>query len=174
MNSGLEMRTGSGFDVHKFCEPKHEDNFIMLCGVKVPHDKSLEGHSDSDVGIHAVVDAILGAIAEGDIGDHFPPSDDKYKDMDSAVFLEHARDLVAQKNGKIINVDVTLICEQPKLGEYKKAMAARLAEILGVGADRINVKATTTEKLGFTGRGEGIAAQAVAGVRSGQSTEFGV
>jgi 2-C-methyl-D-erythritol 4-phosphate cytidylyltransferase/2-C-methyl-D-erythritol 2,4-cyclodiphosphate synthase len=156
-----ETRTGTGFDVHKFVDAKSSDNNIIICGVKVPHDKSLEGHSDADVGIHAVVDALLGAIAAGDIGEHFPPSEAKWKGVDSAVFLEHARDLVAQKNGRIINVDVTIICERPKLMPYKKEMAVRLAEILEIDSERVSVKATTTEGLGFTGRGEGIAAQAV-------------
>jgi 2-C-methyl-D-erythritol 4-phosphate cytidylyltransferase/2-C-methyl-D-erythritol 2,4-cyclodiphosphate synthase len=165
MNANYEIRVGTGFDVHKFCRPKSSDNSIMLCGVKVPHDMSLEGHSDADVGIHAVVDAILGAIAEGDIGEHFPPSDSKFKGMDSKIFLEHARDLVMKKNGRIVNIDVTIICEKPKLVDYKKAMAARLAEILNIEAERVSVKATTTEGLGFTGRGEGIAAQAVANIK---------
>jgi 2-C-methyl-D-erythritol 4-phosphate cytidylyltransferase/2-C-methyl-D-erythritol 2,4-cyclodiphosphate synthase len=160
----VETRTGTGFDVHKFCAAKSPNNKIIICGVEVPHDMSLEGHSDADVGIHSVVDAILGAIAQGDIGDHFPPSDPKWKGADSKMFLEHARDLVHKKNGKIVNVDVTIICEKPKLMAYKKVMAAKLAEILGIENSRVSVKATTTEGLGFTGRGEGIAAQAIASV----------
>lgn len=160
-----DIRCGTGFDVHKFCEPKNlENNSIMLCGIAVPHDKSLKGHSDSDVAMHAVVDALLGAVSEGDIGEHFPPSDDSYKGMASEVFLKKAKELVEQKNGVILNIDVTIICENPKLQSYKKAMAAKLADILQIEKERVSVKATTTEKLGFTGRSEGIAAQSSASV----------
>ena len=136
----------------------------MLCGVAVPHDKGLAGHSDADVGIHALCDAIYGALAEGDIGRHFPPGEAAWKDADSARFLAHAADRIAARGGLLANADVTLICERPKIAPHAGAMAARLAGILGVDRRSVSVKATTTEKLGFTGRGEGIAAQAVATV----------
>jgi 2-C-methyl-D-erythritol 4-phosphate cytidylyltransferase / 2-C-methyl-D-erythritol 2,4-cyclodiphosphate synthase len=136
----------------------------VLCGVEVAHDRGLSGHSDADVGIHALCDAIYGALAEGDIGRHFPPSDMTYKDMDSAIFLRHAAGLVVARGGRIAHVDVTLICERPKIAPHAAAMMARLAELLGVEVGRVSVKATTTERLGFTGRMEGIAAQAVATV----------
>ena len=136
----------------------------MLCGVVVPHDTGLAGHSDADVGIHALCDAIYGALAEGDIGRHFPPSEAQWKDADSARFLRHAAERIAARGGRLANADVTLICERPKITPHAPAMIARLAELLGVEAGRISVKATTTERLGFTGRGEGIAAQAVATV----------
>jgi 2-C-methyl-D-erythritol 4-phosphate cytidylyltransferase / 2-C-methyl-D-erythritol 2,4-cyclodiphosphate synthase len=155
---GEEIRSGSGFDVHRFC-PGSE---VRLCGVAVPHDFALAGHSDADVGLHAVVDAILGALGAGDIGAHFPPSDPKWQGADSAIFAAHARDLVTARGGRIVNVDVTLICERPKIGPHRTAMTARLAALLGIATERVNVKATTTERLGFTGRGEGIAAQATA------------
>ncbi len=156
-----EFRTGSGFDVHAFAAGTH----VTLCGVDVPHDKGLEGHSDADVAMHALTDAILGAIADGDIGSHFPPSEAKWKGAPSRVFLEHAAKLVAARGGAISNVDVTIICEAPKVGPHRDAMRASLAGILGIDIGRVAVKATTTEKLGFTGRGEGIAAQATATVR---------
>lgn len=150
-------RTGMGFDVHRLVEG--ED--LWLCGVKVPHDKGLSGHSDADVAIHALVDALLGAIAAGDIGDHFPPSDPKWKGASSDRFLDHAAMLVADANYRIANVDVTIICEAPKIGPHKLAMREALARILGIDSGLVSVKATTTERLGLTGRGEGIAAQAV-------------
>lgn len=156
-----DVRTGTGFDVHRFAE----GDFVTLCGVRVPHDRKLEGHSDADVGLHALTDAILGALGSGDIGSHFPPSDPQWRGADSARFLRHAADLVAQRGGVIAHVDVTVICERPKVGPHREAMVARVADILGIAADRVSVKATTTERLGFTGRGEGIAAQAVATVR---------
>jgi 2-C-methyl-D-erythritol 4-phosphate cytidylyltransferase/2-C-methyl-D-erythritol 2,4-cyclodiphosphate synthase len=137
---------------------------LVLCGVEVPHEKGLVGHSDADVGIHALCDAIYGAMAEGDIGRHFPPSQAEWKDADSARFLRHAAGRIAARGGLLANADVTLICERPKITPHAPAMIARLAELLGVPADRVSVKATTTERLGFTGRGEGIAAQAVATV----------
>ncbi len=154
-------KIGQGFDAHKFCEAKSDNNKIMLCGVAVPYEKSLEGHSDADVGLHAIVDAILGAISAGDIGEHFLPTEAKYKGMASHFFLEHAVALVAQKHGVINNIDVTIICETPKISEYKKDMEKRVAQIAGIDYTNVNVKATTTEKMGFTGRGEGIAAMAV-------------
>ena len=155
-----DSRVGSGFDVHRFGPGDH----VTLCGIDVPHDWGLLGHSDADVALHALTDALLGALAAGDIGQHFPPSDPRWRDADSAVFLRHARDLVAERGGRIVNVDVTLICEAPKLAPYRDAMSGRVAELLDIEAHRVGVKATTTEGLGFTGRGEGIAAQAVATV----------
>ncbi len=153
-------RVGTGFDVHVLTEGRP----LFLCGVLVPHEKGLAGHSDADVGIHALCDAIYGALAEGDIGRHFPPSEATWKDADSARFLRHAAERIAARGGRLANVDVTLICERPKIAPHAAAMMARLAELLGVAVDQVSVKATTTEKLGFTGRGEGIAAQAVATV----------
>jgi 2-C-methyl-D-erythritol 4-phosphate cytidylyltransferase/2-C-methyl-D-erythritol 2,4-cyclodiphosphate synthase len=149
-------RVGTGFDVHRLVPGRR----LILCGVDVPHELGLDGHSDADVGIHALCDAIYGALAEGDIGRHFPPSEAEWKDADSARFLRHAAARVAARGGRIINADVTLICERPKIGPHAGAMIARLAELLGVEPGRIGVKATTTERLGFPGRGEGIAAQA--------------
>lgn len=159
-----ETRTGQGFDVHAFDDGTSEKPLI-LCGVNVPHDRALTGHSDADVGLHTITDALLGAIAQGDIGRHFPPSDATFKDIDSAVFLEKARDLVKEADGKIINIDLTLICEAPKITPHAPAMIARVADILQIDQRRVSIKATTTEKLGFTGRKEGIAAQAVATVK---------
>lgn len=160
MTAQLIPRVGTGFDVHVL----EAGRPLMLCGVAVPHDKGLAGHSDADVGIHALCDAIYGALAEGDIGRHFPPSQAAWKDADSARFLAHAAERIAARGGLLANADVTLICERPKISPHATAMAARLAAILGVDTSRISVKATTTERLGFTGRGEGIAAQAVATV----------
>jgi 2-C-methyl-D-erythritol 4-phosphate cytidylyltransferase/2-C-methyl-D-erythritol 2,4-cyclodiphosphate synthase len=156
----LLPRTGTGFDVHAFAE----DRALILCGITVPYERGLAGHSDADVGIHALCDAIYGALAEGDIGRHFPPSEDTWKDADSARFLVHAGERIAARGGVLVNADVTLICERPKIGPYATAMRERLAELLRVDLDRISVKATTTERLGFTGRGEGIACQASATV----------
>jgi len=153
-------RVGTGFDVHVLAEGRK----LILCGIEVPHERGLAGHSDADVGIHALCDAIYGALAEGDIGRHFPPSQAEWKDADSARFLRHAAERIAARGGLLANADVTLICERPKITPHAPRMIARLAEILGVGAERISVKATTTERLGFTGRMEGIAAQAVATV----------
>jgi 2-C-methyl-D-erythritol 4-phosphate cytidylyltransferase / 2-C-methyl-D-erythritol 2,4-cyclodiphosphate synthase len=160
MTAHLIPRIGTGFDVHVLAAGRP----LMLCGVAVPHDKGLAGHSDADVGIHALCDAIYGALAEGDIGRHFPPSEAAWKDADSARFLAHAAARIAARGGVLANADVTLICERPKIAPHAEAMRSRLAELLGVDAGRISVKATTTEKLGFTGRGEGIAAQAAANV----------
>ena len=156
----LWPRTGTGFDVHVLSEGRP----LILCGVTVPYMKGLAGHSDADVGIHALCDAIYGALAEGDIGRHFPPSEATWKDADSARFLRHAAERIAARGGRLANADVTLICEQPKITPHAPAMMARLADLLGVDPGRISVKATTTERLGFPGRGEGIAAQAVATV----------
>ena len=160
MTAHLIPRVGTGFDVHVLEAGRR----LMLCGIAVPHDKGLAGHSDADVGIHALCDAIYGALAEGDIGRHFPPSEASWKDADSARFLVHAAGRIAARGGMLANADVTLICERPKISPHAAAMAARLAALLDVDPSRISVKATTTEKLGFTGRGEGIAAQAVATV----------
>ncbi len=154
----MDIRLGNGFDVHAFEEGDH----VTLCGVRVPHNKALKGHSDADVGMHAVTDAIYGALAEGDIGRHFPPSEMEWKDADSAIFLKHAVELATSKGYAISNVDCTLICEHPKVGPHAAAMMDRMAEIMGLRADQISVKATTSERLGFTGREEGIAAIATA------------
>jgi 2-C-methyl-D-erythritol 4-phosphate cytidylyltransferase / 2-C-methyl-D-erythritol 2,4-cyclodiphosphate synthase len=156
-----DIRTGQGFDVHAFGPGDH----VWLCGVKVAHERGLIGHSDADVGLHALTDAILGALAAGDIGQHFPPSDPKWRGAPSHLFLSHAGALVASAGGRIAHLDVTLICERPKIGPHRDAMVARIAEILGLERGRVSVKATTTEGLGFTGRGEGIAAQALATLR---------
>jgi 2-C-methyl-D-erythritol 4-phosphate cytidylyltransferase/2-C-methyl-D-erythritol 2,4-cyclodiphosphate synthase len=156
-----DIRTGQGFDVHVFGPGDH----VWLCGVAVPHDRGLVGHSDADVGLHALTDAVLGAIGAGDIGMHFPPSDPQWRGVPSHRFLRHAADLVAAAGGSIAHVDVTVICERPKVGPHRAAMTARIADILALAPTRVSVKATTTERLGFTGRGEGIAAQAVATIR---------
>lgn len=153
-----EVRTGQGFDVHRFTAGDH----VMLCGVRIAHEAALAGHSDADVGLHALTDAILGALGEGDIGQHFPPSEARWRGADSALFVRHAAGLAARRGARIANVDVTLICERPKIGPHRGAMIARVAELLGVAPMRVAIKATTTERLGFTGRGEGIAAQALA------------
>ena len=153
-------RTGTGFDVHAFTT----GNKVRLCGVDIPHNKSLAGHSDADAGLHALTDALLGAIAAGDIGQHFPPSDPQWKGADSAVFLKKAVEMVHARGGEIVNLDVTLICEAPKVGPHREKMQARVAEICGIKPDQVGIKATTTEGLGFTGRGEGIAVQATAAI----------
>ena len=154
----MDVRVGNGFDVHAFTEGDH----VWLCGVKVPHGKGLLGHSDADVGMHALTDAIYGALAEGDIGRHFPPSDPQWKGAESHIFLAHAIGLARARGYRLTHADVTLICERPKVGPHAAAMQARLAEILGIAPDRVSVKATTSERLGFTGREEGIAAIATA------------
>jgi 2-C-methyl-D-erythritol 4-phosphate cytidylyltransferase/2-C-methyl-D-erythritol 2,4-cyclodiphosphate synthase len=156
-----DVRVGQGFDVHPFAAGDH----VVICGVKIPHGMSLAGHSDADVGLHALTDAVLGAIGAGDIGMHFPPSEPRWRDAASDQFLRYAADLVAARGGVVAAVDVTIICERPKIAPYRAAMAMRVAAILGIAPDRVSVKATTTEKLGFTGRSEGIAAQALATVR---------
>ncbi len=156
----LLPRVGTGFDVHALEAGRR----LVLCGVAVPHTAGLAGHSDADVGIHALCDAIYGALAVGDIGRHYPPSEAAWKDADSARFLSHAAGRIAARGGVLANADVTLICERPKIAPYSAQMTARLAALLGVAQDRVSVKATTTERLGFTGRMEGIAAQAVATV----------
>lgn len=161
MSNLWDVRTGSGFDVHRFTD----GDFVTLCGLRVPHSHGLEGHSDADVGLHALTDAVLGALAAGDIGSHFPPTDPRWRGADSAKFLRHAADLVAERGGVIAHADVTIICERPKVGPHRAEMAERIAQILGIEVGRVSVKATTTEQLGFTGRREGIAAQAVATIR---------
>ncbi len=154
----MDVRLGNGYDVHAFCEGDH----VWLCGVKVPHTKGLLGHSDADVGMHALTDAIYGALAEGDIGRHFPPSDPQWKGAASHIFLSHAIRLAADRGYKLANCDVTLVCEHPKIGPHALAMQAELARIMAVDVGRVSVKATTSERLGFTGREEGIAALATA------------
>jgi 2-C-methyl-D-erythritol 4-phosphate cytidylyltransferase/2-C-methyl-D-erythritol 2,4-cyclodiphosphate synthase len=161
ITSGFSSRAASGFDVHRFGPGDH----VWLCGVQIPHSHGLIGHSDADAGLHALTDALLGTISAGDIGDHFPPSDPQWKGAASDRFLAHAATLVRAAGGIIDHVDVTLICERPKIGPHRAAMRARIAEVLGIAVDRVSVKATTTEMLGFTGRSEGLAAQAMASVR---------
>ncbi len=156
-----DIRVGQGFDVHGFAPGDH----VMICGVEIPHEQSLSGHSDADVGLHALTDALLGAIGAGDIGMHFSPNDPRWRGAASHQFLRHAIDLVRVRGGSVAAVDVTVICERPKIGPHRARMIERVAEILEIPADRVSVKATTTERLGFTGRGEGIAAQAIATVR---------
>lgn len=163
-NLSTDIRTGLGFDVHAFDDSDNSTGSVRLCGVDIPHDRKLKGHSDADVGLHALTDALLGAIGEGDIGLHFPPTNMDFKNMDSAIFLEHAVRMMQEKQGKLINTDITLICERPKIGDYRGAIRIRVAQILGISASRVNIKATTTEQLGFTGRREGIAAQAIVSV----------
>ena len=160
--SARMTRVGLGFDAHRF----GPGDGVWLCGVKVPADRALIGHSDADAGLHALTDAVLGAIGAGDIGDHFPPSDPQWRGAPSHLFLRHAVQLAAGAGGRVINVDVTLICERPKVKPHREAMRAKLAEILALPLDRVSVKATTTEAMGFTGREEGLAAQAVATVET--------
>jgi 2-C-methyl-D-erythritol 4-phosphate cytidylyltransferase/2-C-methyl-D-erythritol 2,4-cyclodiphosphate synthase len=161
LSSLLVSRTGLGFDVHAFAAGEE----LRLGGLLIPHERGLKGHSDADVVLHAVTDALLGAAGEGDIGDHFPPSDPQWRRAPSSRFVEHARDLIERRGGRIDHLDVTVICEEPRIGPHRQAMREAIAAMLAVPARRISVKATTTERLGFTGRGEGIAAQAVATVR---------
>ena len=156
----LDIRVGNGFDVHAFAE----GNEITLCGLKIPFSKKLLGHSDADVGLHAITDALYGAIASGDIGTHFPPSDKTWKNVASKVFLKHAVQLVEELGFKINNIDCTIICEQPKIGPLSNQMKTSVSKIMDLDINRISLKATTSEKLGFTGREEGIAALATATV----------
>lgn len=156
----METRTASGFDVHGFAP----GTSVMLGGVTIPHAQALAGHSDADVALHALTDAVLGTIGAGDIGKHFPPSDPQWRGASSDRFLRHAVDLLAARGGRIVHLDLTLICEAPRVGPHRDAMVASIARIAGVASDRVSVKATTTEGLGFTGRREGIAAQAIATV----------
>lgn len=156
-----DIRTGLGFDAHRFAD----GNRLWLCGIEIPFERTLAGHSDADVGLHAATDALLGAIGDGDIGVHFPPTDEKWRGAPSHKFLRYAAERIASRGGSIVNLDITLVCERPCIGPLREAMVARVAEILNVPQARVSVKATTTEGMGFTGRGEGIAAQAVAAVR---------
>jgi len=156
-----DIRTGLGFDVHRLIK----GDVIHLGGLSIPHNMTLEGHSDADVILHAITDALLGTMAAGDIGTHFPPSDPQWKGADSSLFIRHAVRMINERGGLISHVDVVIMCEQPRLGPHREAMQKRLAELMEVNPDRVSLKATTTEQLGFTGRGEGIAAQAIATVR---------
>jgi 2-C-methyl-D-erythritol 4-phosphate cytidylyltransferase/2-C-methyl-D-erythritol 2,4-cyclodiphosphate synthase len=158
LRGDMDIRLGNGYDVHRFGDGDH----VVLCGVQIPHMRSLQGHSDADVGMHAVTDAIYGALAEGDIGRHFPPSEAAWKGADSAIFLKHAVALARSKGYEIGNIDCTLVCEYPKIGPHADPMMARMAELMGLESDRVSIKATTSERLGFTGREEGIAALATA------------
>jgi 2-C-methyl-D-erythritol 4-phosphate cytidylyltransferase/2-C-methyl-D-erythritol 2,4-cyclodiphosphate synthase len=154
-------RSAAGYDVHRLVAGEE----LWLGGVRIPHDKGLSGHSDADVALHAITDALLGTVAAGDIGTHFPPSDPQWRGADSAQFLTHAAGLIAARGGTIDFIDLTLICEAPKIGPHREAMRARIAALLALAPDQVSIKATTSERLGFTGRGEGIAAQAIATVR---------
>lgn len=154
----METRMGHGFDVHRFCEDDH----VMLCGVEIPHSHGLLGHSDADVGLHALSDALYGAMAEGDIGTHFPPSDPQWKGAESHIFLSHAAQMVRDKGGRVTLLDVTLLCEAPKIGPHASVMKARVAEIAGITPDRVSIKATTMERMGFVGREEGMGCIATA------------
>lgn len=156
LGRNMDIRLGNGYDVHRFGEGDH----VMLCGVRVPFDRGLQGHSDADVGMHAVTDAIYGALADGDIGQHFPPSDPQWKGAASEIFLRHAVELAATRGYRISNVDCTLVCEFPKIGPHASDMRREMARLMGLDMGQISVKATTSERLGFTGRGEGIASLA--------------
>ena len=158
VQGGSVIKTGLGYDVHRLAAGEE----LWLCGIRIEHEKGLAGHSDADVALHAVVDAVLGAAGEGDIGQHFPPGDPQWRGAPSSRFVEHAISLAAAKGLAVGNVDLTIICEAPKIGPHRECMRARLAELLKVQIGAVNIKATTTERLGFAGRGEGIAAQAVA------------
>lgn len=163
----LRVRTAQGFDVHRFAEGEA----LWLGGIRIPHSKGLSGHSDADVALHAITDALLGTIGAGDIGMHFPPSDPQWRGAASARFLEHAAGLIATQGGIIDFIDLTIVCEAPKIGPHREAIRASIAKILGLPVSRISVKATTTERLGFTGRGEGMAAQAIATIRIAETAE---
>jgi 2-C-methyl-D-erythritol 4-phosphate cytidylyltransferase/2-C-methyl-D-erythritol 2,4-cyclodiphosphate synthase len=156
-----DVRVGNGFDVHRF----GPGTAVMLCGVEIPHDRGLAGHSDSDVALHALTDALLGALGDGDIGRHFPPSDPQWRGAASEIFVRDAVARLRRRNGAIAHADITLICEAPKVAPHAEAMRARVAAMLGIEPARVSIKATTTEGLGFTGRGEGIAAQATVTLR---------
>ena len=155
-----DIRVGNGFDVHRFGNGDH----VIICGIKIPYSSGLEGHSDADVGYHALTDSLLGAIGKGDIGEHFPPNDETWKDVNSQIFLEFAMKSLKSLNGKILNLDLTIICQEPKINNYRNDMRNKLADVLSIENSRINIKATTTENLGFLGRKEGISAQATATV----------
>lgn len=158
MGNAMDIRTGNGFDVHRFGPGAH----VTLCGVRIPHGRGLQGHSDADVGMHAITDAIYGALADGDIGRHFPPGEARWKDAASEIFLAHACGRARERGFAITHADLTIVCESPRIGPHAPAMRAELARIMGIPLDRVSVKATTSERLGFTGRQEGIAAQATA------------
>lgn len=166
LESAMDIRTGNGFDVHRFGVGDH----VVLCGIKVPHARGLQGHSDADVGMHTVTDAIYGALCRGDIGQHFPPSDPQWKGAESHIFLSHACNLARSMGFAITHMDCTLICEFPKIGPVAQAMRTRMAQIMDIDVDRVSVKATTSERLGFTGRGEGIAALATVTLMKGANT----
>jgi 2-C-methyl-D-erythritol 2,4-cyclodiphosphate synthase len=153
----MQMRIGQGLDVHAFTDGDH----VMLCGVRLPHDRGLAAHSDGDVAIHALCDAMLGASAQGAIGQHFPPGDEQWRDADGSVLLAKVRDLLAAQGWQLVNLDLTIACESPRIGPHVRVMRETLADVLGVALSVVSVKATTTEKLGFCGRGEGIAVLAV-------------
>jgi 2-C-methyl-D-erythritol 4-phosphate cytidylyltransferase/2-C-methyl-D-erythritol 2,4-cyclodiphosphate synthase len=155
--AGRRWRTGFGTDVHRLVQGRP----LVLGGVAIPHSLGLEGHSDADVALHAITDALLGTIAAGDIGHHFPPTDPRWKDADSAILVRHACELVKTAGGRVEHVDLTLLCERPKISPWREAIRARIGSLLGIGTAQVSVKATTTEKLGFTGREEGILAQAI-------------
>ena len=161
LGAAMISRSGMGFDVHAFDGPGP----LMMGGIEIAHERGLAGHSDADVVLHAITDALLGAVGQGDIGEHFPPSDPQWKGASSDRFLAHAAAMIRAEGGIIDHVDCTVICEVPKVGPHRAAMRVRVAEILGIDQQSVSIKATTTEKLGFTGRGEGIAAQAIASVR---------
>lgn len=163
-SNNFTVKTGLGYDVHQLID-NNDDRYLILGGVKIKHNKILKGHSDADVLIHAIVDAIFGAIAEGDIGDHFPPSNPKFKNADSKIFLQYAAELVKKHKSIINNIDATIICEQPKLSPFKLKIKENIANICNIDKSNVNIKATTTEKLGFTGRDEGIAAQAIVTIK---------
>lgn len=160
-----DIRTGKGYDVHRLVPPRDDARQLIIGGIVIPHDKVLDGHSDADVGLHAITDALLGTICDGDIGMHFSPKDMRWKGADSGMFLQHAAQLLAAQGGVLMHADLTIICEAPKIGPHRDAMRTRIAELLHLPINRVSVKATTTEGLGFTGRGEGIAAEAVVTVR---------
>lgn len=161
LSGRADIRTGMGYDAHRFTKGDH----VWLGGLKIAHDNALEGHSDADAALHALTDAILGALGAGDIGQHFPPSDPRWRGASSDKFLEHAVSLVRKAGGEVVHCDVTIICEAPKIGPHREAMRNRIAEIVAIDVSRVSVKATTTEGMGFTGRKEGLAAQAVATIR---------
>jgi 2-C-methyl-D-erythritol 4-phosphate cytidylyltransferase/2-C-methyl-D-erythritol 2,4-cyclodiphosphate synthase len=165
LNGKMEYRVGKGIDVHRFSDEKFADGGVIIGGIKIKHDKNIIAHSDGDVLIHALVDALLGSVGEGDIGDFFPPSDDEFKDMDSEIFLKKACDVLKEKNAKIVNVDLTILAERPKITPHKEMIKKNLARILEIEESRVSVKATTTEKLGFVGREEGIAAEAIVNIK---------
>ncbi|MGV6803667.1 MAG: bifunctional 2-C-methyl-D-erythritol 4-phosphate cytidylyltransferase/2-C-methyl-D-erythritol 2,4-cyclodiphosphate synthase [Ruegeria sp.] len=158
LRAEMDVRLGNGYDVHRFGPGDH----VVLCGVEIPHERGLQGHSDADVGMHAVTDAIYGALAQGDIGQHFPPSDPQWKGAASEIFLRHAAELAGQMGYRVTNIDCTLVCEYPKIGPHAADMRKKLSDIIGLEVERVSVKATTSERLGFTGRKEGIASVATA------------